>query len=220
MPVPALLTAWSLDLALLLEDPPDDAVVRHGEDLLRRWASPGRHYHTTSHLVEMFWALEELEDAGQVDERDGALARVAAWFHDAVYDPRAPLGQNEAASAELAGSSLQQLGADPADVAAVTGLVRLTDGHDAPTREPLPAAFHDSDLWILAAPEPRFDEYCAPVREEYAHVPDQAYRQGRHAVLEPFQRRGRLYRTGHAHRQWERRARLNLARELDRLSPS
>lgn len=218
--MPALLTAWSLDLALLLEDPPDDAVVRHGEDLLRRWASPGRHYHTTAHLVEVFWALEELEDAGEVDERDAGLARVGAWYHDAVYDPEAAPGANEAASADLAAASLRQLGAQPDDVDAVVALVRLTDGHDGPADDRLTAAFQDSDLWILSAPEARFDEYCAQVREEYAHVGDPAYRAGRRAVLEPFLRRDRLYRTGHAHRQWERPARVNLARELERLGPA
>ena len=37
----------------------------------------------------MFWALEELADEGELDDTRGALARLAAWFHDAVYDARA-----------------------------------------------------------------------------------------------------------------------------------
>ena len=50
----------------------------------------------------------------------------------------------------------------------------MTDGHSAPADDPLTAAFHDADLWILAAPEQRFDAYCAQVREEYAFVDEQA----------------------------------------------
>jgi predicted metal-dependent HD superfamily phosphohydrolase len=218
--VPALLTSWSLDLDALLQEPHPDAVARHGADLLRRWASPGRRYHTTAHLVEMFWALEELEDAGAIDAREGCLARVGAWFHDAVYEPAAGPGANETASAELARDTLHQLGAQPHDVEVVAALVSLTETHDTPADDDLACAFQDSDLWILAAPQPRFEEYCAQVREEYAHVDEAAYRTGRLAILEPLARRDTLYRTSHARRTWEQPARVNLAREVARLSRS
>ena len=80
------------------------------------------------------------------------------------------------------------------------------------------AAFHDADLWILSATQERFDEYCAQVREEYAAVPDDAFAAGRTRVLQPFLRRDTVYATRHARRAWNDRARLNLARELSRLS--
>lgn len=82
----------------------------------------------------------------------------------------------------------------------------------------LGAAFHDADLWILSALPERFDEYCAQVRAEYAAVPDEAFAAGRTAVLLPFLRRDTVYATRHARRVWNERARLNLARELSRLS--
>jgi predicted metal-dependent HD superfamily phosphohydrolase len=114
-------------------------------------------------------------------------------------------------------ASLRALGLSPEDVGAVKDLVRLTDGHTAPADDALSAAFHDSDLWILAAPQERFDAYCAQVREEYAFVDDEAYRAGRRAVLQPFADRDRIYRTRHARHEWDDRARVNLARELTRL---
>lgn len=218
MPVPALLTSWSLDLDALLQERHPDAVARHGADLLRRWQSPERRYHTTAHLVELFWALEELEDAGAIDAREGCLARIGAWFHDAVYDPTAPAGANESASVELARDTLSQLGAEPHVVDVVTDLVSLTETHDTPADDALACAFQDADLWILSAPQPRFDEYCAQVRQEYAHVDVAAYRDGRLAILEPLARRDTLYRTGHARRTWEQPARVNLAREITRLT--
>jgi predicted metal-dependent HD superfamily phosphohydrolase len=72
-------------------------------------------------------------------------------------------------------------------------------------------------MWILSAPQERFDDYCSQVREEFAHVPDAEYRQGRAALLEPFAHRDTIYRTVHALRAWETAARVNLGRELARL---
>jgi predicted metal-dependent HD superfamily phosphohydrolase len=195
----------------------NDAVARVGADLLVRWSEPARRYHTTRHLVEMFWALEELEDAGEIDDRQCAVARLAAWFHDAIYDPEAGPGSNEADSAVLARNTLQQLGIGDEYMGIINRLIRLTARHDADAEEPLEAAFQDADMWILSAPQERFDGYCSQVREEFAHAPDAAYRQGRAAVLEPFLHRDTIYRTSHALQAWERPARINLGRELARL---
>ncbi len=216
--MPALITWWTLDITALRGDAPSDTVAAVGSDLLRRWSQPHRRYHTTTHLVEMFWALEDLLEAGELTEREGQLARLAAWFHDARYDPSAPPGSNEHDSAELALRDLATLGIEAEDRATVRRLVELTAGHEAPEDDALAASFHDADLWILSAPADRFDQYCGQVREEYAFVDDTAYAQGRRAVLEPFARRDHLYRTRLGRREWEEPARANLARELDRLT--
>ena len=96
-------------------------------------------------------------------------------------------------------------------------MIRLTVNHDAQAEEPLESAFHDADLWILSAPEGRFDGYCDQVRQEYAGVSDTAYRHGRAAILEPLLHRDTIYRTSHALHVWETPARINLGRELARL---
>ena len=215
--MPALITWWSMDVHAVAPHAPNDAVTRSGADLLVRWSEPARRYHTTRHLVEVFWALEELEKAGEIDDRQCSVARLAAWFHDAIYNPEAEPGSNEADSAVLARKTLQQLGIGDEDMAVIKRLVRLTAGHDADAEEPLEAAFQDADMWILSAPPERFDGYCSQVREEFAHAPDAAYRQGRAAVLEPFLHRDSIYRTSHALHVWERAARINLGRELTRL---
>ena len=215
--MPALITWWTLDVRSLAPAAHNDTVTAMGTRLLRRWTEPARRYHTTTHLVEMFWALEDLEIAGAVDDRGCTVGRVAAWFHDAVYDPRALPGANEAASADLARETLRALGFDEQDQHTVARLVEQTAAHDHDGDDPVAAAFHDADLWVLSAPEERFDEYCAQVREEYAHVDDAAYRAGRTAVLEPLLHRDRIYRTLPALREWEAPARVNLGRELARL---
>jgi predicted metal-dependent HD superfamily phosphohydrolase len=218
--MPALITWWSRDLAAVAAAADAGAALDAGADLLRRWDEPHRRYHTTLHLVEMFRALEELEDVEEISAREGAVGRLAAWFHDAVYaiDEAADSpGSNEAASAELARGALSRLGCSSADVATVAGLVDDTVAHEVAASTGLRAAFHDADLWVLGAEPGRFDAYCAQVREEYAAVPEAAYALGRRAVLEPFLQRPQVYATAHAREQWEPAARTNLARELSRL---
>ena len=215
--MPALITWWKLDIAELAPEAHSDAVLAVGADLSRRWGEPQRRYHTRRHLVEVFWALEDLEQAGEIDARAGTLGRVAAWFHDAVYDPSGPPGLNEAASAELARRDLSALGLAREDVDTVCRLVLATETHDLPPGG-LPAAFHDADLWILSAPPERYAEYTAQVREEYATVPDDAFAAGRTAVLRPFLDRDFIYATATAREQWGDRARLNLASELETLA--
>lgn len=185
-----------------------------GEDLLARWSEPARHYHTTRHLAEVLSALRELRVVEPVDDRTRLVTELAAWFHDAVYDPRAP--DNEERSAVMAQEQLTSLAVDAAVVTHVTALVRATAGHEDMGATAAGRAFHDADLWILAAPADRFDQYCRQVRDEYAWVSDRDYATGRTAVLAPFAARGRLYLTRSAWR-WESAARANLSRELARL---
>lgn len=216
--MPALISWWSMDVrAVAPHAPGDDVLERVGADLVERWSEPARHYHTTTHLVEMFGALEELEEAGEIGDHQCSLARLAAWFHDAVYDPAAAAGSNEAESAVLARETLDQLSFTGEDIDTVERLIQLTARHDTDATEPLDAAFHDSDLWILSATQERFDSYCRQVRQEYADVPDAAYRQGRTAILRPLLHRDRIYRTPHAVSSWSTPAQLNLGRELARL---
>jgi predicted metal-dependent HD superfamily phosphohydrolase len=166
----------------------------------------------------MLRALEELEAAGLIDDRHCAIARVAAWFHDAIYDPAATPGSNEADSAVLARESLQRLRVIDEDIDCIERLIRLTARHDTDAEDPLDAAFQDADLWILSAPTSRFDGYCQQVREEYAQVSDAVFRRGRMAVLGPLLERDKIYRTSRALQHWEGPARINLGRELTRLN--
>ncbi|GAB3077320.1 HD domain-containing protein [Pedococcus soli] len=217
--MPALITWWKLDLAEIAPGAHDDAVMAIGTDLMRRWTEPHRGYHDTRHLVEVFWALEDLEEGGETTSREGVLGRLAGWFHDAVYDPSAPAGANEADSADLAVRDLRALGLPSDDVDTVRDLVLATVGHDLRDGG-LPAAFHDADLWILGSGDERYDDYTAQVRAEYAAVPDDAFRAGRAAILRPFLERESIYATQTARHLWEERARSNLVRELAVLTGS
>src|SRR5690606_25190445 len=120
----------------------------------------------------------------------------------------------------LARDHLHRIGVDTAVVDAIEEAVLLTADHadGRPPRAASPGvldAFHDADLWILAAPPGRFDAYCAQVREEYAHVPPAPYAAARGQILRRLVT-GPVYRTRPA-QAWTDRARDNVARELRRL---
>ena len=187
---------------------PDAAIDASGADLLRRWAEPQRHYHTVTHLAAMLSIVDA--HAGAAADLD--LVRLAAWGHDAVYDPRAT--DNELRSAALTEAVLRGLGVDDDAAAEVGRLILLTAGHDGPPDDRDGALLCDADLAILAAAPDDYDAYAAAVRREYAHVPDDAFRAGRSAVLRSLLDRPTLYRVPAIADRLTGPARANLRREL------
>lgn len=179
--------------------------------LLTAYARDG--YHDLRHLAEVLARLDELDAEGERFEQ--RPVRLAAWFHDAVYDG-AP--QPEERSAQWAARDLTAVGLDPAEVTEVARLVRLTERHDPAPADHNGAALCDADLAILAAPAGRYAEYAAGVRTDYAEVPDDLFRAGRIAVLRDLADRDHLFTTPTARTLWDPSARANLARELARLT--
>ncbi|WP_428963355.1 HD domain-containing protein [Micromonospora fluostatini] len=185
-----------------------------GQRLLDRWREPHRHYHTVAHLTAVLDVVDRYAD--QAARPD--LVRLAAWGHDAVYDPRAAGDANERASADLTAALLTGVGLPAAVAAGVHRLVLLTAGHAVRPGDPDGALLCDADLAILAAPPPAYDRYAAAVRREYAHVPESAFRQGRARVLDGLLALPALYRLPEPADRWEPAARANLTRELAALT--
>ena len=75
--------------------------------------------------------VEELAATEPVDDVDAVV--VAAFFHDAVYDPLA--SDNESASARLADRELAALGWDEPRRRRVTTMVEATATHAGPDIE-------------------------------------------------------------------------------------
>ena len=172
-------------------------------------AEPHRHYHTFEHVAEV------LRVAGRLTTSPAVA--LAAWFHDAVYDPTRH--DNEGRSAELATRELTAVGVDSATVAAVARLVRATAhlGDAAPPADADARALLDADLAILGAAPARYERYARDIRREYAHVGDGDYARGRVAVLERFLARPWLYFDARMVLEGDGPARANLAAERDRL---
>ncbi|MGW0822088.1 HD domain-containing protein [Streptomyces sp. NPDC002845] len=183
----------------------------YADNLLKRWSEPQRKYHTVDHLTAVLDHIDVLEEYAA----DPDLVRLAAWFHDAVYLPER--STNEERSARLAERALPEAGVPGAKAAEVARLVRLTVTHDPAPGDTNGAVLCDADLAILAAPPEAYERYTAAVREEYAFVPDDAFRAGRAAVLRQLLALPRLFRTPYGEREWEAAARRNIGAEIDRL---
>ncbi|CAM5442214.1 HD domain-containing protein [Streptomyces abikoensis] len=212
---PALRARWQETVgrargAAAPEDAPDPRP--YADDLLRRWSEPQRRYHTVDHLVAVLDRVDELAaHAGDAD-----AVRLAAWFHDAVYRP--DRSENEERSAHLAERALPELGVGAARTAEVARLVRLTVGHNPAAGDRDGEVLSDADLAVLAGSPEEYAAYAAAIREEYGFVPDEAFREGRSAVLRQLLELPRLFRTPLGYDRWEAVARRNVTTELGLLT--
>jgi len=171
------------------------------------WSQPHRRYHDLAHLAAVLGVVGQLDGAAA----DPAAVRLAAWYHDVVYDPTRD--DNEQVSAERARAGLRGLVLDER-VAEVERLVLLTAGHDPAEGDGNGAVLCDADLAVLAGPPEAYVAYASAVREEYGHVSDEDFTRGRIAVLESLLALPALYRTPEAAGQWTATATANLTAEL------
>lgn len=178
-----------------------------GRELITRYEEPHRRYHTTAHLESVLAHIDALADHAEHPD----LVRLAAWFHDAVYDPRR--GDNEERSARLAERTLPEMGLPSEAVATVARLVRLTLTHDPTRGDTDGAVLSDADLAILGASAEVYAGYVAAVREEYAFVPDDAFAVGRDSVLRSLLDLPAIFHIT----DLEGAARANIMAELERL---
>ncbi len=184
-------------------------------ELKTRHAEPHRAYHDWSHIAALLSLFGEVSDR----LHDACAVELAILFHDAIYDPRAT--DNEERSARWMETCMTDI-VDPETLARAAMLVRATARHllpdaDAATRSDA-AFFLDMDLSILAAPDERFERYDVAIRREYAHVPDPVFAEARARILAAFLDRPRLFLSDWGHDRFERAARDNLRRSLQRLS--
>jgi predicted metal-dependent HD superfamily phosphohydrolase len=210
----------------------------HWHQVRRRYAEGHRRYHDLRHLDTVLSTVEGLADTLGLDAPAREAVRLAALFHDAVYetapggDGSAPAGAsptNERASANLARTVLTKAKAPQALVDEVERLVLLTLHHDvtregpaqgaasasdAAAADPSGAVLCDADLAVLGDQPARYAEYAADVRAEWMHLDDAAFATGRIEVLEVLLRRPWLFTTKPASNRWEDHARRNLATEL------
>ncbi|TFV63365.1 metal-dependent phosphohydrolase [Geodermatophilus sp. DF01-2] len=174
------------------------------------WGEPHRRYHDLAHLAAVLGLVGEL--AGAATDPDAV--RLAAWYHDVVYDPRRV--DNERVSAERARAGLRGL-VPPDRVEEVSRLVLLTAGHDPGPDDANGAVLCDADLAVLAGPPEAYAGYASAVREEYGHLSDAEFTAGRTAVLDHLLALPALYRLPAVAARWTPRARANLAAELSLL---
>lgn len=184
--------------------------------LQSRYDEPWRHYHVWAHPQAMLRHLDQAITDG-VELADPIAAAGFVLWHDAIYDPQAPHGRNEALSAELCRAEMAMI-AEPISVARACTAIDATIRHLLPDGDYLDAALLlDIDLSILGADDATFAAYDRAIRAEYAHVAEHDYRTGRAAILQRFLDRDRLFLTDWGFDRWESRAHANLDRTISEL---
>lgn len=178
--------------------------------LIRRWSEPHRAYHGLGHLSAVLLFIEDYADHAA----DADAVRLAAWYHDAIYAPRA--ADNEEASAALAESELGELTVRPERIAEAARLVRLTSGHSPDAGDRNAELLLDADLLILSSPPEAYVAYLNAIRAEYEHVNDENFRTGRTAVLNALLELPRIYHL-ESLSPMEDLARRNISAELSLL---
>lgn len=189
------------------------AARRVFESVGARYAEPHRRYHGAAHLRHVVADSRRL--ARLADAPTPSAVVLAAFFHDAVYDPRS--ATNEVDSAALAWRELSPLGCEPSLIGEVERLVLLTSSHVVAAGDVDGAVLLDADLAVLGAEPAAYGAYCRAVRAEYAHVDDDLWRVGRAAVLHRFLDRPAIYHTSPMAAA-EHRARANITAELASLT--
>jgi predicted metal-dependent HD superfamily phosphohydrolase len=177
------------------------------------YAEPHRRYHTRAHIESCLAELSKLHGLSAEDRR---TLEYAIWWHDAVYDPHRP--DNEARSADLAREDLTRLGVPERITVEVARLILLTKGHEVAPGDVLGALLVSIDLSILGAPEAEYDDYAKAIREEYGFVSDDAFRNGRAAILRRFLESPAVFPDAGFRARLEASARANLAREIAALT--
>ncbi|MES2340802.1 MAG: phosphohydrolase, partial [Pseudomonadota bacterium] len=166
-----------------------------------------------THIEQCLALLDGVPDLMD-SERD--VLTYAIWWHDAVYDPTA--SDNEAKSAEMAKRDLRDFDVSLHAREEVARLIRLTAGHVVEEEDRLGEILVSIDLAILAAAPLDYDAYARQVREEYAHVPDDAWRAGRRQVMQRFLDAPVIYPDPAFRGLFEAVARANIAREIATLA--
>jgi len=191
------------------------SLMKLEEQARAAYSAPGRVYHGVDHLDD---CLRKLDAVETISARERRTLRLALIWHDLVYDPTR--SDNEDCSARKADRALAAAGLPSKERAEVVRLILLTRGHRAELADKIGALMVSIDLSILGESPEAYRRYAAAIRTEYAHVPDDAYRQGRVKVLRQMLEADPLFPDPDFRSRYEDQARRNLAEEIERLSPA
>jgi predicted metal-dependent HD superfamily phosphohydrolase len=193
-------------------------------EVRKRYDEPHRGYHNVEHLDELIaLAHRHTPDLGDAEQW-------ALLFHDAIYKPGAPRGENEKASARLMQTAAYALTDPPArrggggpavppllptaDLARASRIIEATTHAEPPPAEA--ARVCDLDLWRLAAPWEDFQRHALGIRHEYLplHADEAAFWKARHAFYEAMLAKPHLFATDYFRDRFETPARENMRRAL------
>jgi predicted metal-dependent HD superfamily phosphohydrolase len=174
--------------------------------LTQAYSTSDRYYHNLTHIHHVLSVIDTL----QIYAQDLLSIRLAAWFHDVIYDPQRH--DNEQQSAEYAAELLKNLQVPVKTIETVTDLILQTKYHQGNSIDS--QILLDADLAILSAPIEEYQTYASAIRQEYAWVSDANYILGRQQVLERFLQRPQIYSTPWMLEKCEKLARSQIKMEI------
>ena len=121
------------------------------DDLVVRYQEPQRHYHDLEHVAEVLKVVGKLADLAT----DLDAICLAAWYHDAVYDPRAK--DNEEQSSSLMRTALAGLAVPAEVIDRAASMIRATmhTGKNTGTATPPSCSMPTWPFW-----EPKRNAIC------------------------------------------------------------
>jgi predicted metal-dependent HD superfamily phosphohydrolase len=180
-------------------------------DLDGHYHGADRYYHNSVHIDDGLQQFDTVRDLMETP----AEIEMAWYFHDAIYDTKAP--DNEEQSANLASEVLTESGVSEACVSRIHTMIMATK-HDAVPDSNDAQILVDVDLSILGRPTDIFQTYEANVRKEYGWVPEETFRAVRKQILEGFLTRPHIFGTRFFRERYEANAQNNLERSIEKLS--
>lgn len=178
--------------------------------LVKKYSEKHRAYHNLSHINYL------LNEVKNIHFEDFDSIYLATWFHDIIYEPKR--NNNEIESAKLAVKLLSELHLSIDKIAKIEKIILATQTHSVENLDYDGKIFLDLDLSILGADSEIYQKYSRAIRQEYSHISEDLYRQGRKRILENFLKREMIYFTNNLRQRFEKQARFNLANEIKELS--
>lgn len=176
------------------------------------YEAPERAYHNLSHIVSM------LDEAPQFcfGTHHPPELLLSIWLHDIIYDTHAT--NNEERSAEVAQWIAKELGMSQRTFAFIEQCIMTTKHASKPEQDIYSCLIADLDLAILGKPEKEFEAFEIAIKQEYAWVPENTYREKRAEILNKFLDRPKIYSHVFFQVRYEEQARKNLKRTIAKLT--
>ncbi len=178
-------------------------------DLRQRYSEGHRRYHTPVHIAHCL----KLFDLARDDMEEPDAVEMSIWFHDVIYDARAPDNEEKSAEyfVEVCGDEVEERFKSK-----VYNLIIVTIHKELPMTVD-EKYMVDIDLSSFGLPWERFLKDSQAVREEFRHLNDEEFYPAQKQFLETLVERKYFCFTEFFRERHEKTARENIARYLKNL---
>lgn len=199
--------------------------------LLQMYCDRSRHYHGVNHILELLNLFhhnvraEGLPDAGKLIKLayDPVNIHWAILAHDCVYDGTKKDNEEQSALVwEDLHKTFIKAGAFGAE--RISDMILASKRHQRIETDEYPSHTNDINLFLsldlspLAVSLDVFQRNSDLIREEYSHVPDDMFLQGRKAFFQKMLERPYIYPHHHLENVWGDKARDNIQKGIDLIS--